>query len=56
MLFCFQLWRVVRTGHVHWRVRAFHRTHRPVAFMIEVAACVFGVLLFAAVLIATLVH
>jgi hypothetical protein len=55
-LFGFQLWRVLRTGHVRWRVQKVHRDHRPVAFWIEVAACVIGLLLFAGVLIATLVQ
>ncbi len=53
-LFAFQLWRVWRTGHVRWRVQKVHRDHRPVAFWIEVAACVIGLLLFAGLLIATL--
>jgi hypothetical protein len=52
-LFGFQLWRVLRTGHVRWRVQKVHRDHRPVAFWIEVAACVIGLLLFAALFIAT---
>jgi hypothetical protein len=55
-LFGFQLWRVMRTGHVRWRVQKVHRDHRPVAFWIEVAACVIGLLLFAGVFIATLVR
>jgi hypothetical protein len=53
-LFGFQLWRVWRTGHVRWRAQKVHRDHRPVAFWIEIAACAAGVLLFAALLIATL--
>ena len=53
-LFAFQLWRVLRTGHVRWRVQRVHRDHRPVAFWMEVAACVMGLLLFAGLLIATL--
>jgi hypothetical protein len=52
--FAFQLWRVMRTGHVRWRVQKFHRDHRPVAFWIEVAACAVGLLLFAGLLVATL--
>jgi FtsZ-interacting cell division protein ZipA len=31
-LFGFQLWRVLRTGHVRWRVQRVHRANRPVAF------------------------
>jgi uncharacterized membrane protein len=53
-LFGFQLSRVMRTGHVRWRVQKVHRDHRPVAFWVEVAACVIGLLLFAGVFIATL--
>jgi FtsZ-interacting cell division protein ZipA len=30
-LFGFQLWRVLRTGHVRWRVQKVHRANRPVA-------------------------
>jgi len=54
-LFGFQLWWVLRTGHVRWRVQKVHRDHRPVAFWFEVAACVIGLLLFCGMLIATLV-
>jgi hypothetical protein len=54
-LFGFQLWRVLHTGHVRWRVQRIHRDRRPVAFWTEVAACVLGLLLFAGVLIAALV-
>jgi hypothetical protein len=53
-LFGFQLWRVLRTGHVRWRVQKIHRSHRPIAFWIEVAACVVGLLLFAGLLAAHL--
>jgi hypothetical protein len=55
-LFGFQLWRVLRTGHVRWRVQKIHRSRRPVAFWIEVGACVFGLLLFAGLLTAHLVR
>lgn len=55
-LFGFQLWWVLRTGHVRWRVQKVHRDHRPVAFWIEVAACAIGLLLFAGLLVATLVR
>jgi hypothetical protein len=51
-LFAFQIWSVLRTGHVRWRVQKVHRHHRPVAFWIEVAACVVGLLLFGGLLIA----
>ena len=54
-LFGFQLWRVWRSGHVRWRVRKHHRDHRPVAFWLEIAACAVGLLLFAGLLVATLV-
>lgn len=54
-LFAFQLWSVLRTGHVRWRVQKIHRRHRPIAFWFEVAACVIGLLLFAGLLAATLV-
>jgi hypothetical protein len=54
-LFAFQLWSVLRTGHVRWRVQRVHRDHRPVAFWLEVAACVVGLLVFAGVLIASLI-
>jgi uncharacterized membrane protein YfcA len=55
VLFAFQMWRVWRTGHVRWRVRKHHRDHRPVAFWLEIAACVAGFVLFAGMLVATLV-
>lgn len=55
-LFAFQLWSVLRTGHVRWRVQKVHRRHRPIAFWFEVAACVLGLLLFAALLAANLVQ
>ena len=55
-LFGFQLWSVMRTGHVRWRVQKIHRSRRPVAFWVEVAACVVGLLLFAALLSAHLVR
>jgi hypothetical protein len=55
-LFVFQLWSVVRTGHVRWRVQKIHRDHRPIAFWIEVAACVVGLLVFAGLLFAPLVQ
>jgi hypothetical protein len=51
-LFAFQIWSVLRTGHVRWRVQKVHRDHRPVAFWIEVAACVVGLVLFGGLLIA----
>ncbi len=54
-LFAFQLWRVWQTGHVHWRVQKVHRDHRPIAFWLEIAACVVGLLLFAGLLVASLV-
>ncbi|HEU5274393.1 MAG TPA: hypothetical protein VFU97_12075 [Xanthobacteraceae bacterium] len=54
-LFAFQLWSVLRTGHVRWRVQKVHRRHRPIAFWFEVAACVIGLLLFAGLLAANLV-
>ena len=55
-LFAFQMWRVWRTGHVRWRVQKHHRDHKPVAFWIEIAACAVGVLVFAGLLIATLMQ
>jgi hypothetical protein len=55
-LFGFQLWRVLRTGHVRWRVQKIHRDHRPVAYWFEVAACLVGMLLFAALLVAQFVR
>jgi len=55
-LFAFQLWRVMHTGHVRWRVQKIHRNHRPVAFWIEIAANALGLLLFAGVLIAILLQ
>ncbi len=55
-LFAFQLWSVVRTGHVRWRVQKVHRTHRPFAFAIEIVACGIGLLLFAGLFIATVLH
>ena len=54
-LFAFQLWRVLGSGHVRWRVQKIHRDHRPIAFWVEIAACVLGLLLFVALLIAVLV-
>jgi hypothetical protein len=53
-LFGFQLWRVLHTGHVRWRVQKIHRAHRPIAFWMEIAANVVGLVLFAAVLVWTL--
>ena len=55
-LFGFQLWSVLRTGHVRWRVKKHHRDHRPIAFWIEVAAGAIGLLLFAGLLVATLIR
>jgi hypothetical protein len=55
-LFGFQLWRVLRTGHVRWRVQKIHRDHRPVAYWFEVAACLVGLLLFAGLLVAQFVR
>ena len=54
-LFAFQLWRVLRTRYVRWRVQKIHRDHRPIAFWVEIAACVLGLLLFVALLVAILV-
>ncbi|HUI94551.1 MAG TPA: hypothetical protein VLX44_02255 [Xanthobacteraceae bacterium] len=51
-LFAFQLWSVLRTGHVRWRAQKVHRAHRPVAFWLEVGACLVGLLLFAGLLAA----
>ena len=53
-LFGFQLWRVWQTGHVRWRVQKHHRDRRPIAFWLEIAACIVGMLLFAGLLAATL--
>jgi ABC-type Fe3+ transport system permease subunit len=53
-LFAFQLRRVLRTGHARWRVQKIHRDQRPIAYWIEVAACVVGLLLFAVLLLAML--
>jgi hypothetical protein len=47
---------VLRTGHVRWRVQRVHRANRPVAFWLEVAACVVGLLVFAALLSLQLVR
>jgi hypothetical protein len=55
-LFAFQLWSVLRTGHVWWHVEKVHRAHRPLAFAAEVVACVIGLLLFAGLLAATLLR
>jgi hypothetical protein len=55
-LFGFQLWFVLRTGHVRWRVQKIRRSHRPVAFAVEVSACVLGLLLFGALLVWTLIR
>jgi hypothetical protein len=55
-VFAFQLWSVVRTGHVRWRVRKVHRAHRPLAFAVEIVACAIGLLLFAGLLVATLLR
>jgi hypothetical protein len=55
-LFAFQLWSVLRTGHVQWHIGKVHRTHRPVAFAVEVAACGIGLVLFAGLLVAILLH
>ena len=55
-LFAFQLWSVLRTGHVRWRVQKVHKAHRPLAFAVEIVACALGLLLFAGLLIATLLH
>ena len=55
-LFAFQLWSVVRTGHVRWRVQKVHRAHRPVAFAIEIVACLIGLLLFGGLFVLTLLH
>ncbi len=56
VLFGFQLWRVWRTGHVRWRVRKHHRDHRPVAFWLESAACVIGLVVCAGLLISALMN
>jgi hypothetical protein len=53
-LFAFQLWRVWQTGHVRWRAQKHHRDHRPVAFWLEIASCVVGLLLCAGLLAMTL--
>jgi hypothetical protein len=53
-MFAFQVWSVLRTGHVRWRVQRVHRHHRPVAFWFEVAACALGFLLFGGLLVANL--
>jgi hypothetical protein len=55
-LFAFQLWSVVRTGHVRWRVQKVHREHRPMAFAVEIVACAIGLILFGTLLILTLLH
>ncbi len=55
-LFGFQLWSVLRSGHVQWRVQRIRRSHRPVAFAIEVIACVIGLALFGALLVWTLIR
>lgn len=55
-LFAFQLWSVLRSGHVRWRVQKIHRHRRPIAFWFEVTACVIGLLLFAGLLFANLVQ
>jgi hypothetical protein len=49
-LFAFQLWRVLHTGHVRWRVQKIHRDHRPMAYWFEVVACVAGLVLLAGLL------
>jgi uncharacterized membrane protein YjfL (UPF0719 family) len=49
-LFAFQLWRVLHTGHVRWRVQKIHRHHRPLAYWFEVAACAVGLVLLAGLL------
>lgn len=56
IVFAFQLWSVLRTGHVQWHIGKVHRTHRPVAFAIEVAACAIGLMLFGGLLIVSLTH
>lgn len=56
VLFAFQLWAVLRTGHVRWRVQKIHRDHRPVAFWLEVTACAIGFIIFAGLLAADLVR
>jgi hypothetical protein len=53
-LFAFQLWRVWQTGHVRWRAQKHHRDHRPIAFWLEIASCVVGLLLCAGLLAMTL--
>jgi hypothetical protein len=55
-LFGFQLWSVLRTGHVRWRVQRIRRSHRPVAFAVEVIACVIGLALFGALLVWTVIR
>ena len=55
-LFAFQLWFVLRSGHVRWRVQKIHKHHRPVAYWIEVGACGLGLVLFAALLVWTLIR
>jgi hypothetical protein len=55
-LFAFQLWSVLRTGHVRWRVQKVHKAHRPLAFAVEVVACALGLILFTILLVLTLRH
>jgi hypothetical protein len=55
-LFAFQLWSVLTTGHVRWRVQKVHRDHRPVAFAAEVAACAIGLMLFGGLFITLVMH
>jgi hypothetical protein len=55
-VFAFQLWSVLRTGHVRWRAQKVHRAHRPLAFAAEIVACGIGFLLFAGLLVATLLR
>ncbi len=56
VLFGFQLWRVWRTGHVRPRAQKHHRDHRPIAFWLEIAACVIGLLVFAGLLVSALLN
>jgi hypothetical protein len=56
VLFAFQLWSVLTTGHVRWRVQKVHRDHRPLAFAVEIAACAIGLILFGGLALTLLLH
>jgi sensor domain CHASE-containing protein len=55
-LFGFQLWAVLRSGHVRWRSRKFHKDHRPTAFALELAADALGLVLCLGALLWVLVR